>query len=115
MGECQHKEWQVPLYVSKCSIDTLSCHSLPLSPLAEKDCLLSDATTEKKWVFKFVDVMTYSKGPKGSLNLFKEITFYMMPKVSVNIKLLKNHITAEGSQVQISMMPTMHILRGKVH
>lgn len=39
----------------------------------------------------------------------------MMPKVSVDIKLLKNRITAGGGQVQISTTPTMRILRGKAH
>lgn len=57
--------------------------------------------------------MARAKGPEGGSNLFKQMTFYVTPKVAVDIKLLKNVISAGGGQVQMSTLPTVRILKGK--
>ncbi|KIK88110.1 hypothetical protein PAXRUDRAFT_802378 [Paxillus rubicundulus Ve08.2h10] len=79
--------------------------------LPEDEYLLSDPVAEKKWNFKFSDSIERSKGPDGGSNLFKQMTFYVTPKVSVDIKLLKNVVSAGGGQVQTAK-PTLRILKG---
>lgn len=59
--------------------------------------------------------MARAKGPEGGSNLFKQMMFYVTPKVSVDAKLLRNVISAGGGQVQTSTMPTARILRGKAN
>lgn len=74
---------------------------------------MSDTVAEQKWEFNFTDAMARAKGPEGGPNLFKQMTFYVTPKVSVDTKLLKNVVSAGGGQVQISVTPTVRILKGK--
>lgn len=69
--------------------------------IAEEDYLLSDFSAEKKWQFKFADSVERSKGPDGGTNLFKQLTFYVTPKVPIDIKLLKNVISVSGGQVNL--------------
>ncbi|KAI9457707.1 hypothetical protein HD554DRAFT_2042292 [Boletus coccyginus] len=83
--------------------------------LPESGYPLSDAAAEQKWAFKFMDAMARAKGLEGGPNLFKQMTFYVTPKVSVDVKLLKNVISAGGGQVQISTTPTVRILKGKAN
>ncbi|KAG6371485.1 hypothetical protein JVT61DRAFT_9520 [Boletus reticuloceps] len=83
--------------------------------LPEDDYLLSDAAAEKKWAFKFADAIARAKRSEGGSNLFKQMTFYVTPKVSVDAKLLKNVISAGGGQVQTSTTPTVRILKGKAN
>ncbi|KAF9219682.1 hypothetical protein BS17DRAFT_788949 [Gyrodon lividus] len=80
--------------------------------LPEDEYLLSDSAAEKKWNFKFSEAMERSRGPDGGANLFKQMTFYVTPKVSVDIKLLKNVVLAGGGLVQTAN-PTVRILKGK--
>ncbi|KAF8841436.1 hypothetical protein BDN67DRAFT_980341 [Paxillus ammoniavirescens] len=80
--------------------------------LPEDEYLLSDPVAEKKWNFKFSESIKRSKGPDGGANLFKQMTFYVTPRVSVDIKLLKNVVSAGGGQVQTAK-PTVRILKGK--
>ncbi|KIJ57442.1 hypothetical protein HYDPIDRAFT_104235, partial [Hydnomerulius pinastri MD-312] len=81
--------------------------------LPEDSYMLSDPAAEKKWNFKFSDAITRSKGPDGGTNLFKNMTFYVTPKVSVDIKLLKKIVLAGGGKVQTTN-PTIRIMKGKV-
>ncbi|KAH0826411.1 hypothetical protein J3R83DRAFT_5384 [Lanmaoa asiatica] len=83
--------------------------------LPENDYLLSDTAAEQKWAFKFTDAIARAKGPEGGPSLFKHMTFYVTPKVSVDAKLLKNVVSAGGGQVQTSTMPTARILKGKAN
>jgi hypothetical protein len=81
---------------------TYSCitlHLPKLSLVAEDEYLVSDPVAEKKWNFKFSESIERSKGPDGGSNLFNQMTFYVTPKVSVDIKLLKNVVSAGGGQV----------------
>ena len=112
MGKRKRQGWQAPSCVPKLSLSTFSHH---LPPLAENDYFLSDVAAEQKWAFKFADAMTRAKGPGGGSDLFKEMTFYVTPKVSVDVKLLKNVISAGGGQAQLSTTPTVRILRGKAN
>lgn len=102
---------------SKCNLTILgrSPRHISISFLAERDYLLSDAAAEQKWAFKFVDAMARAKGPEGGSNLFKQMTFYVTPKVSVDAKLFKNVVSAGGGQIQTSTTPTVRILRGKAN
>lgn len=83
--------------------------------LAEAEYLLSDAAAERKWEFKFSDALARAKGPSGGPNLFKSMTFYVTPKITVDAKLLKNVVSAGGGQVQTATTPTVRILKGKAH
>jgi hypothetical protein len=96
---------------SSVGTSSLVAHPTP----AESDYLLSDAAAERKWGFKFTDAMARAKAPEGGSNLFKQMTFYVTPKVSVDAKLLKNIVSAGGGQVQTSTTPTVRILKGKVN
>ena len=111
MGECKCQGWQAPSCVPKFPLNIISSHPAP----AESDYLLSDAAAEQKWEFKFADATARAKGPEGGSNLFKQMTFYVTPKVSVDAKLLKNVISAGGGQVQASTTPTVRILKGKAN
>lgn len=62
-----------------------------------------------------MDAMARAKGPGGGSSLFKQMTFYVTPKVSVDTKLLKNVVSAGGGQVQTSTTPTARILKGKTN
>ncbi|KAF9237242.1 hypothetical protein BU15DRAFT_48989, partial [Melanogaster broomeanus] len=80
--------------------------------LPEGEYLLSDSNAEKKWNFKFSEAIKRSKGPDGGSNLFKDVMFYVTPKVSVDVKLLKNVVSAAGGQV-LTTNPTVRMLKGK--
>ncbi|KAH7922021.1 hypothetical protein BV22DRAFT_1121771 [Leucogyrophana mollusca] len=82
--------------------------------LPEDEHTLSDSEAEKKWGFKLADALRRAKGPGGGARLFAQMTFYVTPKVAIDVKLLRNVIAAAGGQVQ-TQTPTPRILSGKPH
>ncbi|TBU24360.1 hypothetical protein BD311DRAFT_702198 [Dichomitus squalens] len=77
--------------------------------LPEADYAIKDETTENKYSFSLDDALKRAKQNAGKL--FRGITFYITPKVSVETKLLKNVVTANGGQVS-TQTPTVRILAG---
>lgn len=115
VGERKCQGWQTSSCVPKFSLNILVADRTPPSFPAENDYFLSDAAAEQKWAFKFADAMARAKKSEGGPSLFKQMTFYVTPKVSVDTKLFKNVVSAGGGQVQTSTMPTARILKGKAH
>lgn len=76
--------------------------------LPEEHYALRDPETEKKHGFKLPEALRRSKETGGKL--FAGKTFYITPKVTVDTKLLKNVVIANGGQV-ISTTPTVRILK----
>jgi hypothetical protein len=66
--------------------------------LDEKDYVLHDETSEKKYHFVLADALARAKQAEGGL--FAKKTFYVTPKVQISKELLKNVITACGGQVR---------------
>ena len=64
---------------------------------AEEDYPLHDPIGESKFGVKLADVLRRRQRTKGKL--FENLIFYVTPKVPVDIKLLKNVVTAGGGQV----------------
>ncbi|KAJ7096238.1 hypothetical protein C8R44DRAFT_683728 [Mycena epipterygia] len=75
--------------------------------LPENDYILHDKVNERKWNFRLVDAMARAKEVGG--RLFENKTFYVTPKVPVDIKLLKNLITSQGGKL-LTQAPTVRIL-----
>lgn len=59
--------------------------------------MLQDTKNEQKFNFKLADALRRAKTVGG--HLFDGMTFYVTPKVPVDIKLLKNVVSAGGGQV----------------
>ncbi|KAG2130893.1 hypothetical protein DEU56DRAFT_740363 [Suillus clintonianus] len=78
--------------------------------LPESDFLISDPEPERKWNFKLSTSLERAKREDGGEGLFKGMTFYVTPKVEIDLKLLKAVITSAGGQVQTSK-PTARILK----
>jgi hypothetical protein len=66
---------------------------------AEEKYLLQDSKNEKKYAFKLSDALRRAKAVGG--RLFDKTTFYVTPKVPVDVKLLKNVVNAGGGQVSV--------------
>ncbi|KAG6880099.1 hypothetical protein C0992_006373 [Termitomyces sp. T32_za158] len=64
--------------------------------LDERKYLLRDKTNERKFEFVLADALLRAKELRGTL--FSKMVFYITPKVPVDIKLLKNVVTACGGQ-----------------
>lgn len=64
---------------------------------AEDDYLLHDENNEKKYHFKLADALRRAR--TVGWKLFDKKVFYVTPKVPVDIKILKNVVTAGGGQV----------------
>ncbi|KAF7798222.1 hypothetical protein EIP86_009439 [Pleurotus ostreatoroseus] len=77
--------------------------------LSESDYPLEDAAAEAKYGIKIEEVIRRAKANKGKL--FDGVTFYVTPKVVVEIKLLKNVVAAGGGQI-VAQSPTLRILKG---
>ncbi|KAG6829223.1 hypothetical protein H0H87_012209 [Tephrocybe sp. NHM501043] len=75
--------------------------------LDEHNYLLSDKTNEKKFDFVLADALSRAKHLRGTL--FSKMVFYITPKVPIDIKLLKNVVTACGGQVN-TQVPSLRIL-----
>ncbi|KAH0588548.1 hypothetical protein H2248_004377 [Termitomyces sp. 'cryptogamus'] len=75
--------------------------------LDERNYLLRDKINEKKFDFVLADALSRAKKLRGTL--FSKMVFYITPKVSVNIQLLKNVVTACGGQVN-TQIPTLRIM-----
>lgn len=58
---------------------------------------MRDKINERKFDFVLADALLRAKELKGTL--FSKMVFYVTPKVPVDIKLLKNVVTACGGQV----------------
>jgi hypothetical protein len=67
---------------------------------AEEKYLLRDPVNEKKYGFKLTDAVHRAKRTGGKIFMGK--TFYVTPKVPVEVKLLKNVVIAGGGQVSSS-------------
>ncbi|OAX40254.1 hypothetical protein K503DRAFT_714884 [Rhizopogon vinicolor AM-OR11-026] len=78
--------------------------------LPEKDFVISDSQPERKWKFKLSTSLARAKHEDGGANLLKGMTFYVTPKVEIDMKLLKAVVTSAGGQVQTSK-PTVRILK----
>ncbi|KAG1767131.1 hypothetical protein EDD22DRAFT_876793 [Suillus occidentalis] len=78
--------------------------------LLETDFLISDPESERKWNFKLSASLERAKREDGGEGLLKGMTFYVTPKVEIDLKLLKAVITSAGGQVQTSK-PTVRILK----
>ena len=60
---------------------------------------MKDSNNEKKFNFKLADALHRAKSLGG--RLFVGHTFYVTPKVPVDIKLLRNVVTSGGGQVSL--------------
>ncbi|KAG2052259.1 hypothetical protein BDR06DRAFT_915565 [Suillus hirtellus] len=78
--------------------------------LPETDFLISDPESERKWNFKLSASLERAKREDGGEGLLKGMTFYVTPKVEIDLKLLKAVIASAGGQVQTSK-PTTRILK----
>lgn len=78
--------------------------------LPETDFLISDPESERKWNFKLSTSLERAKREDGGDSLLKGMTFYVTPKVEIDLKLLKAVIASAGGQVQTSK-PTARILK----
>ncbi len=65
--------------------------------VAEENYALQDDANEKKYNLKLAEALLRAKANQGQL--FAKKTFYVTPKVSIDCKLLKNVIAANGGQV----------------
>jgi mediator of DNA damage checkpoint protein 1 len=72
---------------------------------AEENYALADPANEKKFGFKLSEALIRAKSSNG--RLFSKKVFYVTPKVPVDIKLLRNVVTACGGQVII--LSTLHV------
>ncbi|KAG1847384.1 hypothetical protein F4604DRAFT_1594505 [Suillus subluteus] len=79
--------------------------------LLETDFLISDPESERKWNFKLSTSLERAKREDAGDSLLKGMTFYVTPKVEIDLKLLKAVIASAGGQVQTSK-PTTRILKG---
>ncbi|GLB37897.1 putative regulator of Ty1 transposition protein 107 BRCT domain containing protein [Lyophyllum shimeji] len=75
--------------------------------LDEGDYLLHDKANERRLDVVLADALARAKKLQGTL--FAKTVFYVTPKVSIDIKLLKNVVTACGGQVS-TQQPTLRIL-----
>ncbi|KAI6157358.1 hypothetical protein BKA82DRAFT_1000669 [Pisolithus tinctorius] len=82
--------------------------------LPEHDYLLSDAAAEMKWNFKFSEALERSKQKGCGSQLFKQLSFYLTPKVPIDNKLLKAVVSSAGGQIQ-NATPTVRILKAKAN
>ena len=75
--------------------------------LVEDDYQLKDPTNEAKFGFKLSEALARSKENGGKL--FAGLTFHVTPKVGqkVEVRLLKNVVTAGGGQVYIDTIPPL--------
>ena len=64
--------------------------------------MVKDEASEIKYGFKLKDALERAKELNGKL--FDKMMFYITPSVPIDIKLLKNIITASGGQVGPSCM-----------
>ncbi|KAG2357386.1 hypothetical protein BDR07DRAFT_1363282 [Suillus spraguei] len=78
--------------------------------LPETDFLISDPESERKWNFKLSTSLERAKREDRGDSLLKGMTFYVTPKVEIDLKLLKAVIASAGGQVQTSK-PTARILK----
>ncbi|KDQ26961.1 hypothetical protein PLEOSDRAFT_168763 [Pleurotus ostreatus PC15] len=65
--------------------------------LPEETYFLEDDANERKYNVKLADVLLRAKSNQGQL--FAKKTFHVTPKVSIDLKLLKNVIAANGGQM----------------
>ncbi|KAJ7178477.1 hypothetical protein C8R43DRAFT_1117863 [Mycena crocata] len=87
----------------KWAIESVAANKL----LPEKDYILRDKTNERKWDFTLVEAMARAKEVNGKL--FEKKTFYLTPRVPVDVKLLKNVVTSQGGKLS-TQTPTVRIL-----
>ncbi|KAF8647813.1 hypothetical protein AX16_006533 [Volvariella volvacea WC 439] len=73
----------------------------------EEKYILEDAANEVKYGFKLADALERAKQLRGTL--FVKKTFYITPKVPIDLKLLKNVISSSGGQVS-TQIPTVRML-----
>ncbi|KAG1886464.1 hypothetical protein F4604DRAFT_2043514 [Suillus subluteus] len=79
--------------------------------LLETAFLISDPESEWKWTFKLSTSLERAKREDAGDSLLKGMSFYVTPKVEIDLKLLKAVIASAGGQVQTSK-PTTRILKG---
>ena len=90
---CQKAAWSVgPFHLFLRKADTRGFL------LDETDYLLADKANERKYNFVLADAFAKAKELKGTL--FAKKIFYVTPKVPIDIKLLKNVVTAYGGHVK---------------
>ncbi|KAF8210360.1 hypothetical protein K438DRAFT_1809538 [Mycena galopus ATCC 62051] len=87
----------------KWAIDSAAAKKL----LPEGDYILRDKVNEKKWNFRLADAMERVRESGGKL--FENKTFYVTAGVSVDTKLLKTVVAAQGGKLMTST-PTVRIL-----
>jgi hypothetical protein len=71
--------------------------ALTFQTTGEDDYALHDKNIERKYGFVLDEAIERARDLKG--RLFANKTFYVTPRVPVDIKLLKNVVTACGGQV----------------
>ena len=69
---------------------------------------MKDSDNEKKFKFKLADALRRAKSVRG--RLFTGHTFYVTPKVPVDLKLLRNVVTSGGGQVSLIGMSISQLL-----
>ncbi|KAG0699519.1 hypothetical protein DFH29DRAFT_1070645 [Suillus ampliporus] len=79
--------------------------------LPETDFQISDPESERKWSFKLSTSLVRAKREDGGENLLKGMSFYVTPKVDIDLKLLKAVVASAGGQIQ-TVKPTVRILKG---
>ncbi|KAG6888376.1 hypothetical protein C0995_008814 [Termitomyces sp. Mi166 len=75
--------------------------------LDERNYLLRDKANEEKFDFVLAEALSRAKELRGTL--FSKMVFYITPKVPVDIRLLRNVVTACGGQVS-TQIPTARIM-----
>lgn len=69
--------------------------------------MLQDIANEKKFKFTLSDALRRAKANRAGV--FDGLTFYVTPKVPVDIKLLKAVVAAGGGQVSVRAVSCMHL------
>ncbi|KAG1736678.1 BRCT domain-containing protein, partial [Suillus paluster] len=78
--------------------------------LPETDFLISDPESERKWNFKLSTSLERAKREDCGEGLLKGMSFYVTPKVDIDLKLLKAVVASAGGQIQTAK-PTVRILK----
>jgi len=89
----------------KWAVDSAAAKDL----LPEEVYFLQDPENEKKYNFKLMDAIHRAQQNRAGGGVFASKTFYVTPKVSIDMKLLKNIVAAGGGQVS-TQLPTARIL-----
>ncbi|KAJ7643246.1 hypothetical protein B0H17DRAFT_1339137 [Mycena rosella] len=78
------------------------------SLLPEEDYLLQDDAAERKYGFSLSDAVERARELKGKL--FKDLVFYVTPKVTTTPALMRSVVLANGGQIITNQLPSKRML-----